>query len=163
MLLQQITSEYNTNTINLSILLKLFSERHFGLIHESLNYIKEKLRKLEQNQVSPTPLASSHVATVEENSPYALQMTFQGESSVDSHSTQAALSAELSAREPNIIDLDDEVQSSLSAIKSFLKGQNLPSAVDDLCFPNFAPGSTKTNAELPPMSAVLAVLKMTSG
>ena len=139
------------------------SERHFNLIHESLLEIKEKLRKFDQNQVSPRISLDPHVATTEQESPYVLETIFQGESSIDSHSTQAALSAELSAREPNVNDLDQEIQSSLSAIKSFLQSQRLPSRINDLCFPHCTMNPTIANAELPPMSVVLAVLNITAG
>jgi hypothetical protein len=160
--LHPTTSKQNETSMKKNTLPTHFSERQFNLIHESLLDIKEQLRKLDQNQVPCRASLDRHVATTEQKSSYVLETIFQGESSFDSHSTQAAISAELSAKEPNVDHLD-EVQSSLLAINLFLQSQRLPSRVNDLCFPHFIMNTTAANTELPPMSAVLAVLKITAG
>jgi hypothetical protein len=127
------------------------------LIHESLSDIKKALRQLEHNSVSlsPSTVAESESASA---SPYVPVKVFEGDLSFNKHSEHATLSAEISAAAPESIQTA-EVVSSLSSLKSLLDGQNLPSRINELRFPNASPHVSGAKVELPPVSLVIAVLK----
>jgi hypothetical protein len=90
-------------------------------------------------------------------------VTFQGVSSFKSCLTQASLTAETSARETGESDLGQQIQTSLASLKSLLRIQGRPSSADDLSFPRSFMKPTEPKIDLPPLPAILAVLKRTAG
>jgi hypothetical protein len=136
----------------------MFSEKHFNLVHESLLDIKERLRQLNQNQSSSTDSLETCEIPTEESLPIVPETTFQGESSFDSHSALASLSAEVSARGAENSSHGHDIYTSLSTLKSLLQNQARPSPADDLSFP-ITSKPTTAKVQLPPLAAVLAVLK----
>lgn len=121
------------------------------------------LRKLDGRQ----PTSNSHfeacITPSECSPPPASVVTFQGESSFNSYLAQASLTAESSARESNDGNFGQQIHTSLSSLKSLLRTQGRPSSVDDLSFPRAFMKSNEPKIDLPPLPAVLAVLKRTAG
>ncbi|KAK0119300.1 hypothetical protein ONS95_008147 [Cadophora gregata] len=141
-----------------------YHDKHFSLIHESLREIKERLGKLESNQVT-SALASSPdlcIVATESESPFVPETAFQSETSFDSHSVQASVTAEYSAAEVVHNDLDQEIHASLTALKSLLRGQGTPSPSNNLSFPRAATKANVPKVELPPMHIIIEVLKKAS-
>ncbi|TVY94522.1 putative transcriptional regulatory protein [Lachnellula willkommii] len=130
-----------------------------GLIQESVLEIKKRLERLEQSQQTPKHSFEVCVVTAERNAASAPCTTFQNEPSFQQQSTQASLSAEISAEEAKTGDSDQEIQYSLASLKSLLQGHNLPSSLNDLYFPCSTPRAPVEDIELPPMSLVVAALR----
>lgn len=90
---------------------------------------------------------------------------FQGESSFESHSAQASLSAECSARIAQGGNIGKHLSTSLSSLKSLLRNQGASSSADALSFPQSSSKLTpitQPRVELPPIPVVLAALKRAS-
>ncbi|KAL5321049.1 hypothetical protein ACEPPN_011859 [Leptodophora sp. 'Broadleaf-Isolate-01'] len=138
-------------------------EKHFSLIHESLREIKERLGKLDTNQVASISLPDLCIVATETESPFVPETAFQSETSFDSHSVQASVTAEFSAAEAVHNDLDQEIHASLTALKSLLRGQGTPSPSNNLSFPRAVAKSNAPKVELPPMNVIIEVLKKASG
>lgn len=118
---------------------------------------------LDQQQATKTPNFEAALMPTDPSPTLATEATFQGESSFDSHSAQASLSAEVSARDAQGGNLGQKINTSLSSLKSLLRNQGRSSSADDLTFPHSSVKSTQPRLELPPIPAVLAALKRAAG
>lgn len=145
-------------------ILTLSSERdHFSVIHESLNDIKERLAKLEEDKLASQSPFETYVVAIEPNYNLEPSSVFQNEPSFNNQSAQASLSAELSTEDASANDFDLEIQSSLTSLKSLLRGQNLSPPINDIYFPISTDRLSAKEYELPPASVVIATLKKASG
>lgn len=133
------------------------------MIHESLREIKEKLGRLEVTRGSPPSEAHLDVVDTEIQPPFIPVAAFQSETSFDSHTVQASTTAEISASGVIHDDPDQEIHASLTALKALLKTQSSATSANHLSFPRANGNLSSPKIDLPPMSAVLAVLKKASG
>ncbi|KAL2072672.1 hypothetical protein VTL71DRAFT_12015 [Oculimacula yallundae] len=140
-----------------------YHEKHFSLIHNSLREIKERLEKFDTTQETPTYSPDFSSVASETESPFVPETAFQSETSFDSHTVSATVTAEFSAAEV-YHDLDQEISVSLTALKSLLRGQGTPSPSNNLSFPRAVAksGSSAPKVELPPMDIIIEVLKKAS-
>ncbi|KAF2014683.1 hypothetical protein BU24DRAFT_463450 [Aaosphaeria arxii CBS 175.79] len=138
-----------------------YHEKHFNSIHESLSEIKESLRRLDQSQASLKPSLGAADISTDQIAPSALETTFQGETSFNNLSALASISAEVSAREAEHTGQGGDIYTSLSSLKDLLRNEGKPSSADYVSFPLASKAAT-TKTDLPPVSAVLAVLRRAS-
>ncbi|KAG4429451.1 hypothetical protein IFR05_015062 [Cadophora sp. M221] len=139
-----------------------YHEKHFSLIHDSLREIKERLGKLDTNQIATISSPNLCVVATETESPFVPETAFQSETSFDSHSVEASVTAEYSAAEVVHNDLDHEIHASLTALKSLLRGKGTPSPSNNLSFPRAVANPNAPKVELPPMHVIIEVLKKAS-
>lgn len=116
------------------------------------------------NQAASASAASGDLCIVatESEAPSVPETAFQSETSFDSHSVQASVTAEYSAAEVVHNDLDQEIHASLTALKSLLRDQGAPSSSNNLSFPRAVTRSNVPKVELPPMPVIIEVLKKAS-
>ena len=76
---------------------------------------------------------------------------------------QASRTAESSARQTDGDAIGQQIRISLSTLKSLLRTHDRPSSADSLSFPHSIIKQKEPKIDLPPLSAILAVLKRTAG
>ena len=121
------------------------------------------IQQLSQGQALSKPSFQSAAISTDYNLPSHSVVTFQGESSFSSYLTQASHTAESSARETDGGDIGHQIRISLSTLKSLLRTHDRPSSADSLSFPHSIIKSKEPKIDLPPLSAILAILKRTAG
>lgn len=152
-----LLSLFNESKVDIS------SEKQFNQIHETLQDIKDRLRDLDAKYSSPrTVSAESPLLTDNHHTP-ASGATFLGESSFDSQSVRASLSAEVSARDASQQDVGQQLKTSLSMLQAILQNQGQSSASTDMSFPHCPVEVSSQKVELPPVATVFAALKRAAG
>lgn len=95
--------------------------------------------------------------------PVVPETAYQSETSFDSHSVQASVTAEYSAAEAVHNNPDEEIHASLTDLKSLLRGHGATSSSNNLSFPRAVAKSNAPKLELPPMPVIIEILKKGSG
>lgn len=135
-----------------------------NLIHESLKDINVKLSNLDRRADG----ALQHVALASnvdqpQKSSHVIP-TFLGESSFDTHSVQASMTAEVTARDVYASGTNHQLGMSLKLLQNLLRHEeSSASSLNALSFPQASSNSTPMKVSLPPLDIVLAAVKRANG